>query len=209
MRSRTKSKARRRSFTVHALTPDHWPAIEQLFGEKGGAAGCWCSFWRLEEGERFDDVKGAQAKRRFHLLVRKGAAKGFLAFDGDEPVGWLAAGPRTSFPKLDRAPSLACDDAERVWSLPCFFIKPSHRSQGVATALLSAAKETLKREGAQVLEGYPVKPSEPGKAIPSAFAWTGTLPLFEKAGFEVVAPKPTGKQRVRLALARSPARRRA
>jgi GNAT superfamily N-acetyltransferase len=198
----TSRKPKKPSVSVAPLTPAHWPAIERLFGEKGGAAGCWCMFWRLEDGERFDDVKGEQAKKRFRLLVKHGAAKGFLAFEGEEPVGWLAAGPRTSFPKLDRAPSLACDDAERVWSLPCFFIKPSHRGKGVATALLSTAKEALREEGAALLEGYPVKPANPGHAIPAAFAWTGTLPLFEKAGFRVVARKPKGKQRVRLALRR-------
>lgn len=185
---------------VEALKPSHWPAIEQLFGAKGACAGCWCMFWRLGEGERFDDVKGAEAKRRFKALVTKGKAHGFLAFVGDEPVGWLAAGPRRDFQKLDRAPSLKVDDADRVHALPCFFVKAGHRGQGVASALLAAAVKGLKRDGAKVLEGYPVKPSKPGAPIPGAFAYTGTVPLFEKAGFEVVQPKATGKQRVRRAL---------
>lgn len=185
---------------VEALTPSHWPALERLFGAKGACAGCWCMFWRLEEGERFDDVKGATAKKRFQALVTKGKAQGFLAFDGDEPVGWLAAGPRRDFKKLDRAPSLEVDDADRVHALPCFFVKRGHRGQGVASALLAAAVKALKKDGARVLEGYPVKPPKPGAPIPAAFAYTGTVPLFEKAGFEVVQAKATGKQRVRRAL---------
>ncbi|MEW6434062.1 MAG: hypothetical protein AB1730_21380 [Myxococcota bacterium] len=36
--------------------------------------------------------------------------------------------------------------------------------------------------------------------IPAAFAYTGTVPLFTKAGFEVVQPRATGKQRIRRAL---------
>lgn len=182
---------------VEALSPARWPAVEALFGAKGACAGCWCMFWRLGQGERFDDVKGAQAKQRFKALVTNGKARGFLAFVGDEPVGWLSAGRRTDFPKLDRAPSLACDDAAQVHALPCFFVKAGFRGQGVASALLAFAVKALKQEGAKVLEGYPVKAPRPGAAIPAAFAWTGTVPLFEKAGFAVVQAKPTGKQRVR------------
>lgn len=182
---------------VEPLTPARWPELEQLFGEKGACAGCWCMFWRLEQGERFDDLKGAPAKARFKRLVLAGQARGHLAFLGDEPVGWVTWGPRRSFPKLDRAPSLRCDDADAVHSVPCFFIKAGHRGQGVATALLDAVVLALKKEGARLVEGYPVK----GEKIPAAFAYTGTTSLFEKAGFSLAQARPTGKQRYRRALA--------
>lgn len=55
----------------------------------------------------------------------------------------------------------------------------------------------LQEAGAEVLEGYPVKPARLGAPIPAAFAYTGTVPLFEKAGFRLVQSKATGKQRVR------------
>jgi len=186
------------ALTVKRLSAAQWPQVERLFGEKGACAGCWCMFWRLEEGERFEDVQGATAKRRFKKLVLGGRADGLLAYEGGEPVGWLALGPRRDFKKLDRAPSLACDDAEKVWSAPCFFIKAGHRGQGVATALLAAAVKALRRDGVELLEGYPVK----GRDIPPAFAYTGTVPLFEKQGFTVAAKRPKGKQRVRRRLAR-------
>lgn len=185
---------------VHELSPERWGDLERLFGPRGACAGCWCMYWRLEKGERFDEVKGAAAKRRFRKLVMQGRARGFLAYVDDEPVGWLAAGRRVEFPKLDRAPSLACDDAERVHALPCFFVRSAFHGRGVATAMLSFAVKTLARQKAQVLEGYPVKPSAGTSRIPAAFAYTGTLPLFLRQGFRVVKAKPTGKQRVRLAL---------
>lgn len=185
---------------VEPLTPARWDDLEALFGAKGACAGCWCMFWRLKKGERFDDVKGPTAKRRFKALVLRGEAQGLLAYVEGIPVGWLAMGPRRDFAKLDRAPSLACDDADQVHSLPCFFIKPGARGQGVATALLDAAVLALKKAGARVLEGYPVKPPRPGEKIPAAFAYTGTLPLFERSGFTLAQGKPTGKQRVRRVL---------
>jgi len=179
------------------LTPESWPAFEKLFGANGACAGCWCMFWRLEEGERFDDVKGAEAKRRMKALVRNGEAQGLLAFVDGKPVGWLALGPRREFKKLDRAPSLHCDDADEVWSLPCFFVHKDWRGQGVATALLKAALPVLKARGAKVVEGYPVKPPVGPAKLAASFAYTGTVPLFLKQGFEVVAERPKGKQRVR------------
>lgn len=81
-------------------------------------------------------------------------ALGVLAFTGGEPVGWRAYRPRADFPKLDRARTLTCDDAERVWSIPCFFVKNGWRGQGVATALLKHALKSLCHEGAEIAEGY-------------------------------------------------------
>jgi GNAT superfamily N-acetyltransferase len=185
---------------VKPLTPSRWKDVERLFGEKGACAGCWCMFWRLEKGERFDDVKGATAKRRFKALVQQGQAPGLLAYLAGRPVGWLALGPRRSFPRLDRAPSLACNDADEVHSVPCFFVAADARGKKVATALLNAAVLTLKKQGARILEGYPVKPPRPNEKIPAAFAYTGTLPLFEQAGFRATVRRPKGRQRVRLDL---------
>ena len=185
---------------VKPLSPALWPDLEALFGEKGACAGCWCMFWRLEAGETFDRVKGAEAKRRFKAMVKSGAAQGFLAFVDAEPVGWLSVGRRVEFAKLNRAPSLKCDDAEQVHSLPCFFVKRGHRSQGVSTAMLNAAVLALKKSGAKVLEGYPVP--KPRSKTGDAFLYTGVVPLFAKAGFTVVQAKPVGKQRVRLRLSK-------
>lgn len=185
--------------TLKKLTPALWPAVEALFGANGACGGCWCMHWRTEKGEAWQDIKGATAKARFRKLVESGKAKGVLAFDGDTPVGWCSYGPRVEFAKLDRAPSLRCDDAERVWSLPCFFIKAGYRNQGIAGKLLAFAMQCLKEEGATIAEAYPVKP-RPGQKMPGAFAWTGVVSMFRTAGFQPADKKPTGKQRMRKAL---------
>jgi GNAT superfamily N-acetyltransferase len=176
-----------------------WPELERLFGENGACGGCWCMFWRLGAGERYEDVKGEQAKRRFRALVAAGRVHGVLAFDREsgEPVGWCAFDKRVELGKLDRAPSLRVDDAERVWSLPCFFVKSRHRGRGVATALLAAALLALRARGAEIVEAYPTKPAAAGK-MAGAWAWTGVPSMFEAAGFDLVGPKATGKQRYRL-----------
>ena len=182
------------------LEPSMWPDLEALFGATGACAGCWCMFWRLAEGERFDDVKGAPARRRFRKLVESGAAHGVLAYAGDEPVGWCAFERRVELAKLDRAPSLRVVDAERVWSLPCFFVKSGWRGRGVAQALLAAAERALRARGAEIAEAYPTKLAPGATKAAAAFIYTGVPAMFEKAGFEVAEARPRGKQRYRKAL---------
>lgn len=153
-------------------------------------------YWRLEKGERWEDLKGGPAKRRMRQLVKSGKARGAIAFAGKEPVGWIAYGRRLDFPRLDRARTLACEDAEQIWSLPCFYIKAGWRDQGVATALLRHALRSLRRRGAKIAEGYPVN-LKLGQRLPNAFAWTGTRSLFAEAGFELAGPGNTWKLRMR------------
>ncbi len=183
--------------TTRDLTPDLWPALERLFGKNGACGGCWCMSWRIEKGERWEDVKGAEAKRRLKALVKKGKVLGVLAFDGDEPVGWCTYGPRSDFARLDRARTLACDDAEKVWSIPCFFVRKEWQGKGVASVLLERAVAEARRRGAKIAEGYPVKLRVKDKKLPAAFAWTGTPSLFAKRGFEVVGNPEAAKLRVR------------
>ena len=162
-------------------------------------------FWRLPKEERYDDVKGPAAKRRFKALVTSGKAHGILAFHEGEPIGWCAFERRVELLRLDRAPSLKVIDAERVWSLPCFFVKAGWRGKGVAQAMLLAAEKALARRGAEIAEGYPVRAAE---RMASAFAYTGVTSMFEACGFAVAEARPKGKQRYRKVLQTARARRR-
>jgi GNAT superfamily N-acetyltransferase len=180
------------------LTPALWPDLEKLFGENGACGGCWCMSWRTEKGDKWENIRGAEAKKQFRSLVKSEKAHGILAYMDEEPVGWCAFDRRVEFAKLNRAPSFKCNDAEKVWSLPCFYIKPGFRGQGVATRLLQGALDAMKKRKVHIVEGYPVKASSvEGKKIPAAFAWTGTESLFQKAGFKVVGNEAGGKKRVR------------
>ena len=153
--------------------------------------------WRREKSDDWESMKGSQAKKKLKALVTSGKAHGILAYDGDEAIGWCSFDRRKDYPRLDKSPSLKCDDADHVWSIPCFFIKKGYRGQGVGTALLQHAVKALKKHGAKIAEGYPVKPYNYGKTIPSAFAWTGTRSMFQKAGFKIVGNRDGAKQRVR------------
>ncbi len=182
---------------VRDLAPALWPCLEKLFGKNGACAGCWCMFWRLKTGEQYPELKGPALKRRFKARVAKGEVLGALAFVEGEPVGWVTYGPRLAFPRLERSPSLSCDDAAQVWSVPCFFIKAGFRRKGVASALLAHTVERMRAYGAPVAEGYPVKASLDGSPLPASFSYTGTVPMFEKAGFTLASESVHAKVRMR------------
>jgi len=162
-------------------------------------------FWRLGPGQRYEDVQGPRAKARFKTLVKRGKIHGILAFHQGEAVGWCAFQRRVELPRLDRSPSLRIPDADRVWSLPCFFVDARFRSRGVAAQMLVAAEKALVARGAEIAEGYPVKA---GARVPAAFAYTGVTSMFDACGFAVAEARPKGKQRYRKVLQTARLRRR-
>jgi hypothetical protein len=58
----------------------------------------------------------------------------------------------------------------------------------VARALLDGAIEFARERGAEALEAYPVV-VDAGEGVHPESAFTGTLPMFERAGFSVVAER--------------------
>lgn len=137
-------------------------------------------WWRLTRSE-FDKRKGAKNKRAMKTIVTSGAVPGLLAYADGQPVGWCAVGPREWYPVLQRSPVLRPVDDQPVWSVTCFFVARPYRRKGVSVELLKAAVAYAKKQGARIIEGYPVEPKK--GQIPDAFAWIGLPTAFKKASF--------------------------
>jgi GNAT superfamily N-acetyltransferase len=185
------------SIRVEAAAPDRWGDVERLAGDRGFTSGCWCMWWRVTSGE-FNDRHGPGLREDLKTLVRRGDEPGLVAYAGDEPVGWVALAPRSAYPRLNRSPKLKQVDDEPVWSISCFYIDRRHRRRGVARELVQAAVGYARAHGARVVEAYPIDTSTRTSAA-SAELYTGTLPMFEQAGFREVARRG-GRPIVRLAL---------
>jgi GNAT superfamily N-acetyltransferase len=165
---------------VRPLTPDLWPAFEDLFGKNGAVDGCWCMYWRI--GQQYKKRERSENKRAFKRIVKRGPPPGLLAFDNDVAVGWCQLTPRTDLPSLEgRRVAVRVDDVP-VWSLSCFYVRRGHRRKGVMAALIAAAVKAAKRAKAPALEAYPYVTKQP--------VYVGVLSTFERAGFEIVA-RPT------------------
>jgi GNAT superfamily N-acetyltransferase len=169
--------------TFHPLTPDLWADFEHLFGPGGACGGCWCMFWKLR-GKAFGENTGEPTRQMQKSVVDSGTIPGLLAFEGDQPVGWIAVEPRSAYPKLAHSRILKPVDDADVWSVTCFFVTKTVRRQGLTVELLKAAVEYVKEQGGKILEGYPV---ETKKDMPAPFIYIGTAAAFRKAGFVEVA----------------------
>ena len=171
---------------IHVATPDRWNDVVDLFerlGPRGGTPqtnGCWCQFWHLR-GKTYWSGHGAPNRARLEDEVRGGTEPGLLAYLGSLPVGWCRLGPRETFERLEHAPKLARVDDEDVWSAVCFYVHPTAKREGVASALLEAAISRVQSHGVRFLEGYPVD-----EGHMNIDAYTGYLPMFLAAGFEPV-----------------------
>jgi GNAT superfamily N-acetyltransferase len=141
-------------------------------------------WWRVS-ASRFEQNKGSANKRAFKKIVVSGAEPGIIAYSGGEPVGWCAVQPRDAFPRLDNSRVLKRVDEEPVWSVVCLFVLKGHRRHGISRRLLEAAARHAKKQGARIIEGYPVEPKK--DAMPDAFAWTGIASAYLSAGFTEVA----------------------
>jgi GNAT superfamily N-acetyltransferase len=115
-------------------------------------------------------------------------------------VGWCSVAPRGRFPGLERSRVLARVDGESVWSIVCFFVARDARRGGVTAALIQAAVRHAAENGARIVEGYPVEPTERGMA--DAFAFTGLASAFRKAGFTEAARRSSKRAVYRIATAR-------
>ena len=166
--------------TFSPLTLKRWNDFEALFGERGACGGCWCMAWRLPK-KQWEQQKGTGNKRAMKRLVASDQQVGVIAYADGKPVGWCAIAPREVYVKLEHARVLKRIDDQPVWSIVCFFIAKEFRRQGISVELLKGVIALCKKQGAKIIEGYPIIPYS--SKMPDVFAWTGMLSSFKKAGF--------------------------
>ena len=133
-------------------------------------------------------MKVPQLRERLHAQADSNQPPGLVAFDGDRAVGWVSLGPRSDFERIVRSRVIPTIDDRPVWSIVCFAVSATARGRGVGRALLDAAIVYAREHGAPSLEAYPVRIGDDEAIHPNA-AFTGTLPLFRRAGFDIVADR--------------------
>jgi GNAT superfamily N-acetyltransferase len=172
------------------VTEQGWDDLVALFGTRGDPSWCWCQYF-LRTGSDYTRSKAAN-KTALHEQVTSGARpQGVMAHLGDEPVGWAQLGPRTAYPRWCQSRALRAvtgDDIDdpSVWSITCFVVKVGHRRRGVATALLAAAVDLARDQGARVLEGHPVDVTARTGKVSGAELYHGVATTFLAGGFREV-----------------------
>lgn len=177
-------RARDPVLRIEPATTDRWADLCTLFGARGACGGCWCQAMRLPARD-YDAGKGKKNRERLRRHVVAGPPPGLLGYLGEEPVAWVALGPRPEFARLANSRVLAPVDDQPVWSIVCLVIAKAHRRRGLSSQMLRAAADWAHAQGVAIVEGYPQAPRQ--DPMPDVFAWTGIASAFVKAGFQEVA----------------------
>lgn len=171
-------------YEFHPVTADRWKDLELLFGKNGACAGCWCMFFRVKRAQ-FDKQKGDGNRKALKKLVNAGEVPvGILGYINGHPAGWVSFGKREEFPVVENSRLFQRVDDQPVWSVVCFFVARPYRNTGLTGKLLKAATDLAKKNGARIIEGYPVEPKK--DQMPDVFAYHGFASVFREAGFSEV-----------------------
>lgn len=193
----------RSGILIRAITPARFADLEAVMRSNSVTAWCWDMWPRRTSKERearraewkAKGVTVADGNRRaVAAILKAGKPFGLIAYDGKEPVGFLSAGPRSGYPRVDQSQVTPSVDDVPVWVVPCFYVKRSHRGRGVTSELLRAAVGYAAKRGANAIEGYPRADTAPRVASESAFF--GTEAQFRRAGYRKIRgvrkPLPRG-----------------
>lgn len=179
------------------LTLERWDDLVTLFSEPGVQHGCWCMYWRMKRSE-FHRGYGDKNKKAMKKIIASGKVPGIIAYHKREPVGWCSIAPRDDFPVLDRSPTLKRIDDQPVWSIVCLFIARAQRGRGLTRALIQAAIKHAARNGARIVEAYPIFSAQ--AAYAKWELYTGLVSTFSKLGFTIVAQRSRVRPIMRLNL---------
>ena len=145
---------------------------------------------------------GGGNRRRFEAMTAGSETPmGALAMVDGQPVGWCACGPRSRYTAAikGRSSLLAArprNENESVWLVPCVYVDPRHRGEGLAIPLLRAAVALAQQEGASAIEAWPlaVGVRRPG------YEHVGREAVFARLGFRCIQRPSADRAIMRLDL---------
>ena len=118
---------------IRPLTPDLLDSMRTVLRGSWGST-CWCMFPRIT-GTQWKKLPGegsGSQRRRAAMedLARRSYAPGLLAFQGEDPVGWVAVAPRSELGRIEKSRATPRVDDQDVWVIPCVTVHRNARGQG-------------------------------------------------------------------------------
>ena len=132
-------------------------------------SGCYCQFYLNTEKQNTESRD--QNRQRACDRIKSGAMNGYLAYEGDDVIGWVAANKANNFVLLPPT-------NEKTARILCFIVEQKHQGKGVSTQLLNFAINDLAALGFSRLEAAPRSSDDFDLA-----GYRGKLSTFLKAGF--------------------------
>lgn len=185
------------TYRVGRLTPGHRADYLRFFDHERGPAfadnpdwaKCYCRYYHVPVAVSWPGFDGAANRAAMDARIATGEMEGFLAYAGDEVVGWVNAQP---YPKLAHAcarlkisaPPLPVPP-EQAAAIVCFVTAPGWRRRGVASALLAGALRDFAARGIRVVDAFPWNVG-PGDTAATDH-YHGSPAMFAAAGFAEIA----------------------
>lgn len=144
--------------------------------------GCYCQFYYQRDQKIWEEMTVPEKKRQAIERIEAGRMGGFLAYDDEEPIGWLSADDSTRYAWSEDA---EFQFAEPTVLLMCLLIHHDYRRQGVAKALVQATIQHYKNIGYKriVVKAF-YNEKNPEKS------YHGTPQMYEKLGFKLRKDDP-------------------
>jgi GNAT superfamily N-acetyltransferase len=180
------------AYRIEALSPQTWPAFEEMVLRHNGIfGGCWCTWFHDGHPScqgRGETAEGNRAIKK--RLVEEGVAHAALVMDGDEAIGWAEYGTPAELPTLHHRKQYdATSTTPPDYRITCVFVDKRHRRQGVTELAIRGALDLIAAAGGGRVESYPHDLTEQTKAMSSSFLYNGTRRLYERLGFTYDRPK--------------------
>ncbi len=181
--------------TVRPLTPamtgdylaffDHEQGL--AFSDNPEWARCYCHYYEVAPAIDWKSLTPDQNRVAMQSRIETGEMEGFLAYAGNQVIGWLNAQPRHKLPhcfaRMRIEPLLVpCADYEAALVV-CFVVAPTWRRRGVARELLTAALASFAARGIKIVDAFPFK--APASEL-AADHYHGPLAMFLAAGFSLL-----------------------
>jgi GNAT superfamily N-acetyltransferase len=187
------------NLTIKPLTPELTSVYLDYFDNRAFADAdpngpCHCTS-PMQTSQEIDqmvsefagDVKGT-IRRYAVKMLSEGKIKGYLAFDGNIPVGWCNATDIDDYvvSRHQFVPDFARENAVgKTISVVCFSVAPEYRGKGISTALLACVVSDAKERRYVAVEGYAHIHDERDDTVD----FKGPARLYEKLGFTRVAAR--------------------
>lgn len=160
----------------------------RAFTDENPNGPCYCTSPNQEEEQiekmvsEFKSFGVKETLRRYAVeMLGKNQIHGYLAYDGDQAVGWCNAADIESYAGF--IPAFAREiTCGKTISIVCFEIAPGYRGMGIATTFIDRVCADAKEKGYVAVEGYPKLSDQRND-----FDYQGPFSLYQKAGFMEVA----------------------
>lgn len=163
-----------------------WAGVRRVMETPGDPAVCWCQVFRVPRDDW--DARPVDLNRaELESLVNSPRSPGLVAYDADDPVGWVGVAPLADLVRVRdsafftdaRSPD---DDLAGRWCVSCFVVREEARGRGLVASLLAAAIDHARAQGAAAVEGFPLDPDRADEIGPDEL-FAGTVALFAAQGF--------------------------